>query len=185
MIANKDSDAAYKRYVENEKLVYFVSKKYRSLIDSLVNTVVDNDDINQLLRVTLWKCCNQYDESKGLAFSTYAYRALANALYMFKRDTKNDLTAMSINSILPKDSNDGNESTYEDIVKDAKDDYAHLDICDLLENALSNLSQRDKNIFLYYMYGYKQKEISAIVNVNQPSVSRIIKKVRNIIKSQL
>lgn len=66
------------RYLSNENLVYDVLKKYFPMY-------FKSEDMRQEGRIGLWKACITFNEDHGVAFSSYAYRCIRNAILMALR----------------------------------------------------------------------------------------------------
>ena len=54
-----------------------VSNKY--------NRSIDRDEIESIKMITLWKCIDKYDESRGAKFTSYLYQQLS---FAFKNELK-------------------------------------------------------------------------------------------------
>ena len=71
---------------EEEKLTYMTQNK--GLIVSLVRKYVNNlpsvgtdlEDLEQEARIAFWIALGNYDPSRGVRFSTYAYKCMSNAI---------------------------------------------------------------------------------------------------------
>lgn len=66
-------------FEENRGLVYDVFNKSYQSVRYL------EDDLIQEGMIALWKACTDYDENKGIEFSTYATICISNAMGMFMR----------------------------------------------------------------------------------------------------
>ena len=65
-----------------------------------------------------------------------------------------------------------------------EDDLTDTDRVDIFIDAckaLDQFSQRDQDIFIYYLMGYTQKEIGGAVGLDQSNVSRIIDGISHIL----
>ena len=72
-----EREEALRLYEENEKLVFFILNKYYP-------THAFDEDAAQEGRIGLWNACQSYDPERS-AFSTYAGRAIRNAIAMSLR----------------------------------------------------------------------------------------------------
>jgi RNA polymerase sigma factor (sigma-70 family) len=54
-------------------------------VSSRFTKAIDIDDISSISNVTLWRCINKYDNTKGAKFTSYLYQQL---LYAFKNELK-------------------------------------------------------------------------------------------------
>lgn len=75
------------------------------------------------------------------------------------------------------DSNGGDTSTFLNYIpsKENVEENALSEI--IFEEYMSKLNERDKQIFILFSDGYKQREISKIVGCSQAQVSRVRKKL--------
>jgi len=65
-------------------------------VSSRFNKSIDMDDISSISNVTLWKCINKYDPTKGAKFTSYLYQQL---LYAFKNELKRNKFEFSSDKI--------------------------------------------------------------------------------------
>lgn len=160
-----------KRLVEeNHKLIYdYLWKKNLSI-----------EEYYDLAAIGLCKAAITYDGNKA-AFSTYAYRCMANEIgchfrkYYADRHIPDELIG-SLQHIVELGDND---VTVEDRIGDVIDVEEEAILNDALDKFYYRLTDRERLILSLHRSGYKQKEISKRVGIKQPQVSRIIDKLRN------
>lgn len=143
---------------DNEKLAYKVAHTFNPV------TMVDLEDIKQIALIGLWKAVENFDETKGFQFSTFAYRVIRNEvlqeLKKFKR-TSSSLDEMELDLSY-------NESEFEDLVT--------------REGIKVYLNDEEYSIVTMTIDGYTQKEISEMIQLSQSQISRVYIRAKEKIK---
>lgn len=78
---------------------YLKDSNIRNIINSVSNKfmyALDHNDISSISMVTLWKCIEKYDPTKGAKFTSYLYQQL---LYALKNELKKRSIEYSSDSI--------------------------------------------------------------------------------------
>lgn len=173
-----DTKARNKLIEHNLRLVVFLAKKYTS-------PIYDLEDLVSIGSIGLIKGIDTYKPSKNIRLATYASRCITNEILMYIRKTKNRNSEISFEDALNHDS-EGNSLKLEDI-EGTSPEIVHEEICqkfdkELLNNELSHLSDRDKEIMtmrygLFNTKAYTQKEVATKLGISQSYISRIEKKV--------
>lgn len=161
----------HKRLVEeNHKLIY----------DYLWRKKLSIEEYYGLAAIGLCKAAATYNADKA-AFSTYAYMCIANEIKQCLRQYHSDkhIPDELIGSLQYVVDLGDNDITLEDCIGDVIDIEEEAIINDALDKFYSGLSDRERLILSLHHSGYKQREISKLVGINQPQVSRIIDKLRN------
>ena len=169
-----------KLILDNQRLVYYL---YEQL--SKTDIVKSNkDDIVSEGMLGLIKAADTFDETKGYQFCTYAGLCIRNAMLMYIRKlNKHWNKEISLYASVGEDS-DGNQICYADIIRsDAKDFFDSYNKV-LVKERIDKLSEKDKEIIHAFLWGYKQKEIAAMMGVQQSSISRRIKRIKKKLKSE-
>ena len=130
-----------------------------------INNNFDSEDMESIGFIALCNAVDTYDYNKNIAFSTYAYRCINNAILNYLRTLKKKSREVTLdNQIISVD----DES--EDIINKY-----------FLSELITGLSHRDQEIIkLYYGFynrRYSQKEISIIMNISISGISYIINKI--------
>lgn len=180
-------------FQDNQNLVKFCYNKYIKH-----RSISDTEDIMQQGMLALWKAALQYDESKGIAFSTYATHYIGGYMRQYARDKCNLIRIPRtvflsndeklINLISNVDSLDrtiggtSDSITLIEKIESDPDDYRKL-TKDLIDTFLRTIrNRRDREIMRVYYYavanGNKvtQKQISTKFQVCRSTVARIIDK---------
>ena len=162
-------------------LAFHICNKYYNTI-SIHEGFYDNEDLQQAAFIGLWKGIETFDPNKGIELTTYGWKCIDNAILMELRKlsrTVHNSTATSIEvDIEVKNANDGtkNVKVIDRLVCIEDVDYDNL--FDIIDKSLSNVSKRDREIFMLKNFdGKTQNEISERFNISQSNVSRILKKL--------
>ena len=184
---NGDIDAKNKLIEHNLRLVVFLAKKFEG-------TSYELEDLVSIGTIGLIKGINTYKIDKNIKLATYVSRCISNEILMFLRKNKRVQNEVSLEDTLNYD-NEGNALSLEDILGTDIDyvdkEYQSINDKELLEQEISKLSDRDKEIMtmrygLYNTLEYTQKEVADKLNISQSYISRIekkvIKKIQNLLK---
>ena len=154
-------------YFENEALVYHVlHKKFpMSRFD---------DDFQQIARLSLWRACLRYDETKG-KFSTYAVTAIENEIKRELSKMSRKPRVISLDALIKDASDDTDGLTISGICMGEKDigfvDTIWVD---------KELTDRQKRILGLLYDGMVQTEIAKEIGISQTMISREVTKIRNV-----
>lgn len=172
---------------EHIGLVGTIAKKYAKYF-----TQYEYDDLFQMGCIGLMKACRLFNEDKGYAFSTYAYRCIKNAI------TREVERGMSINE-------NGDFKVYSLDYESQKDGYykgievielVNFDCAENLENLVENrilveqafrcLRDKEINIVkMFYIDEMKQNDIASCLGNKQQNISRDIKNALKKMRKEL
>ncbi|MFL0196439.1 sigma-70 family RNA polymerase sigma factor [Clostridium sp. WILCCON 0269] len=149
------------------------------------------DDMFQTGCLGLVKATRDFDESRGMKFSTYAYIKIKGELLNSIRSDKWCLGKNEEDRLKTKapysldafvNAADGNGTTFMELMIDKEEILEDLD----LRTALNNLPKNLKTVIrLKYFYGFSQQEIGRILNTNQSYVSRLESKAINVLREKV
>ena len=189
LIKSKEGDINSRNILieHNLRLVVFLAKKYEG-------TGYDLEDLVSIGTIGLIKGINTYKIDKNIKLATYVSRCISNEILMFLRKYKKLSNEISLEDTLNYD-NEGNALSFEDILGTDSDivdkEFQNINDRELLEQEISKLDERDKEIMImrYGLYNteeYTQKEVADKLNISQSYISRIekkvIKKIQNFLK---
>ena len=147
------------------------------------------DEVESTAFLGLIEAANNFDESKGFKFSTYAIPVITGRIkrmyrddkwYNIKRGVPHEI--ISLNSKISDTENVQIIDSLEDKENIEESIVNHLIVSKLLEL----LTERDKKIiYLYFYEQLSQSQISKIMNLSQVSVSRIIRASLNKMREEL
>ena len=158
---------------KNINIAYKIANKY------LINYANEYEDIKQVALMGLWKAVLTFNNRH--AFSTYAYTVISNEINYYLRTTKKHYNTISLKQEI------GEKITLEDVLAD-KNNYIEKSENNLdIENYItqirnSKLKEQEKIVFELSLKGYKQDKIAKTVGCSQPTVGRIIRRLREKIK---
>lgn len=172
-------------FEKNTRLAYSLASRY------LINYKAEFEDIKQVALMGLWKACTTYNPTVNTTkFSSYAWIVISNEINYYLRKNNNAKLANLVSLCTPISNNKGEESSLEELLQNPidvinnSDNLMYLDsIFDILDKL--NLTDKQRLMFQLYLEDRNQAEIGKIVGINQASVSRAIKRIKNQIKKVL
>lgn len=162
---------------ENEKLIYFV-------INRSYKTFVGDEDVYQMGLIGLWHAIENFDDSKGYAFATYATKCIFNSIEMEVRSRfrkKYTLSTVSLDEPL-KELKGKDIITIGDSLADPNDCFRSVEIYLDIELVRSKLHGRDLQVFEWMLSGYNAREIGEFCEVSRAYGDILVKRVRKKIK---
>lgn len=172
-----DKEARSKLIEHNLRLVAHIVKKYDNLKE-------DSDDLISIGTIGLIKGIDSYSPNKNVKLTTYVAKCAENEILMYFRGNKKNMNNVSLNEPIGLDK-DGNEITYEDVIKENSseiiDDVFLKENINLLKKYINVLNPREKRIIVL-RYGLlnkeeqTQKEIAKNLHISRSYVSRIEKR---------
>jgi RNA polymerase sporulation-specific sigma factor len=169
----KDIEAYQSLLILNDKLNYHVARKY-------LNSGEDVEDLAGIARIGMIKAIKSFDPNKEVKFATYATRCMTNEILMSFRKEKKHKSNISIEQLLSYDG-EGNEMKLEDLLDSGEDilgEIVEREEIIRLRQAVEQLSGRDRVIIEeMYFKGKTQKQVSELLGLSQPHISRIEKKL--------
>ena len=152
-------------YFQNEPLVRWTIKKY-------YHDFIDDEDLTQEGRVGLWRACLAYDEKRGLKFSSVAVPYIRNALRhgyekLYGRSIGKRKLLLNVQSLYEPIGHD--DLLLQDIIP-GDTDVTFLDISE----ALSRMSDRDREILYLTISGFSRKEIAKKMHISEMTIYRVL-----------
>ncbi len=161
-----EREEALRLYEENEKLVFFILNKYYP-------AHAFDEDAVQEGRIGLWNACQSYDPERS-AFSTYAGRAIRNAVTMSLRQEArlSKLPTVSLSSVVGVQKG-GEDITLEDTIPgETGVDFVDTDAF------LARLNEREERIVRMRARGMTLKEIGAAEGMSHQGVLNLLRRIR-------
>lgn len=150
-ISNKTDYAKEQLLLSNKGLVFHYLKRIGQL---------QNEDLFQIGMIGLLKAINTFDNTKNVAFSTYASTCIKNEILQTLR--KNKLAIVSFEEWMNLDNQFEEKSI-------CKADFLFL---------LKSLSERERKILIMRFSGCSQENIGNVLGISQARVSRILKVIK-------
>ncbi len=180
---NGDEKAKEKLISHNLRLVAHIAKKYHGSEDM--------DDLISVGTVGLVKAISTFEPDKGTQLATYTARCIENEILMLLRSNKKRSGDVSINEVIGTDK-DGNELTLIDLLSDGDES-----VIECIERRASSvalqkylkkkLNEREYKIIVL-RYGLisgiplPQREVASLLKISRSYVSRIEKKVIEVLR---
>lgn len=157
-----------------------------NLIYSFLNSQhLPHIDYYDIAAIGLCKAAIHYDQSrsKQTAFSTYAYRVMYNEIkQQWCREQKSVKASCSLNE--PISGAEG-ETALEAILADPRDYTLDAINLESIVTILKGYDNRYPTILYMTYQGHTQKEIGLRFGLKQTSISRLIKKMKEVIRNSL
>lgn len=166
----------HKLVEENINLVYHVLHKY-------FPTYVNDEDVTSTGFLGLVKASKGFDPDKGFAFSTFAVWCIKNEILKYFRKENKCIHTISLYE--PIHYNNDNDTTIMELFIVNDNNYISIEINDIIYNIYRNLNDKQRQVFKLYINGnLTQSDIAKRTGVSQTHVSRIINKIRKLIKDE-
>lgn len=166
---------------------YVIDKNFNSAIAN--DNAIDREDLFQEGAMALRKAAENYDESKGFKFSTFACTVINNSLrhYLKKFSKVEDNLCLSLDQEFNDDNNGSLIDTLEGfnyigqyIDKEALDEYKKY-FEDILKNEKC-IKQRDIDYLFGVINGETPKEIAECYNTDTKEVNKRLYCIRRVLK---
>ncbi len=182
---NGSETAKEKLIKHNLRLVAHIIKKYYS-------TYSDQDDLISIGTIGLIKGINSFKPEKGTKLATYVSRCIENEILMYFRNIKKTSQEISFSEPIDVD-NEGNPLTLMDIISIDDTIIDDIDYKEKLKKTIEIIdnikSKRDKKIIVM-RYGLNgnlpmtQNEVAKVLNISRSYVSRIEKRIIEMIRAE-
>lgn len=137
----------------------------RSLCKAYYTSAEDQKDVFQDIVLQLWKSFESFRGESEV--STWIYRVSLNTILAKVRNEKRKITTESIGS---------SELAFENALAD--------DHTELLNKVLHFLKGTDKAIVILYLEGYKNREISQMLDLTPTNVSTRLNRIKTELKAK-
>jgi len=184
-LSNGDEAARSVLIERNLRLVVYIARKFE-------NTGINIEDLISIGTIGLIKAVNTFNPEKKIKLATYASRCIENEILMYLRRNSKLRSEISFDEPLNVDW-DGNELLLSDVLGTdvdiiTKDLESNVDK-DLLKNALSQLTDREKQIMelRFGLLGEEektQKDVADMLGISQSYISRLEKKIIKRLKKE-
>lgn len=158
-----------------------LAKKMAYQKKSVLPNFIDVEDLESAAFMGLVEAANRFDESRGVAFSTFAYPRIFGAIHDWLREQGwgkrgEPLKVVSLDST-ENPSGDGQ-------LKDTIEAKSEENYEEMLEVVSNNLDEQAKDVLRYYFVDeFSMKEIGEKFGVSESRISQLIKGYKERIKS--
>lgn len=159
-------------------LVYYQAKKIYH------TTLIPFSDLVSIGKIGLIKAVDSFDLEKNIQFNTYATCCINNEIFMQCRKAKRHVGEVSLDGdILTTD------TPLIDTLTDSSDlegDYEKKEYSNYIKKLIATLNSKDQElIHLFYYQGLSQGEIARKFHINQPTISRKLKRIYKELKVKI
>lgn len=168
---------AEKLVTDNLKLAYYTANKY------YLKYNVEFDDAVSISYIGLIKAAEHFDASRKVKFSTYAIKCILTEFRKELRKQFRRVDTISLNTLI----SDNSDLTFADLFPDEDNHYLNIEYDEILQNCLSKLTDREKEIVIDYLhnYGLKQVNLAEKFGISRQRISIIINKFRDNYRTEL
>lgn len=182
-IINKEKcDNLMKKITEDKKLYTYLHKvminthkEYNGL-----NKVIELDDFKSECFMKIYKSLDLYDENKSSikTFCVTCIKSTALQCLRISRAKKNLLLNSDFTISLGAEINNTEGCEFNEMIEGKNDEYFIDEFVKELKEVFSHLTEREKEVILLKMKGFKVKEISKILNTTDSNVANRTSKAR-------
>ena len=161
-----------KLFEDNKGLVFYLFKKFKQKIPSLLKN--DTDDIIQEGLVGLWQAAERFDESKGVKFATFATKYIEGYMRMYVGNETGMRKRTEPPEIVSLDVPSGKTTWLECIPAPETEDVSWI-----LES--DQLNDFQKAVARMTYEGYSQREIEQALGKSRTTVGTTLKQIGKIL----
>ena len=183
--------------IKNDGLINYLSWVYKTKISYCLTPTYTEDDFISDFKIYLAKEAHKYNSERGTIsmFVTYKLTTFIHVEYRKLHAKKRKTNMMYLDDTL-KNSNNTTPS-FVDIVCPVEDDYSNYYISEIVNVVKENFkfkkktNKSEEEILKEILQtidllskGYDNKDIAKLQNINESTVSRRIRKIRNLLKEK-
>lgn len=158
----------------NEKQRKFAEENHNLIYKFLATKGLNTEEYYGVAALGYTKAVKSFDDTRGIRFSTFAYRCMQNEVYMSYRthEKQEKLNLISLDAEL---ADTEGISLLDHIIGE---DNMEQNITEAIniEEGLTRLYTHELEMLKYRLQGLKHKEIAEKMEMSQPNVSRILSK---------
>ena len=184
--------------IENDGLIKYLSWVYKTKISYCLTPTYTEDDFISDFKIYLAKEAHKYNSDRGTIsmFVTYKLTTFIHVEYRKLHAKKRKTNMMYLDDSLSSLTND-NVPSFIDVVCSTEDDYSEFYISEIVNIVKENFKFKKKtnkteeeitNEILQTIKllskSYENKDIAKLQNINESTVSRRIRKIRNLLEEK-
>lgn len=179
LISEGNEDAKELFYKKYQPTIDVIAKKYFLLVK---NSGIELSDLQQEGMLGLTSALNLYSEQKNIKFKTFATRCIEYTIVSFVRDcTRNKHKALNFSISIDTTTNASGTS-----IKDLIKDNSNQNPIEIISNneeienqkVLPFLTEKEREVYLLYIQGFKYREIAALEETTEKAVERTLYRAR-------
>ena len=183
--------------VENEGLINYLSWVYKTKISYCLTPTYTEDDFLSDFKIYLAKESHKYNSERGTVsmFVTYKLTTFIHVEYRKLHAKKRKTNMLYLDDSLKN--SDNTSPSFVDIVCSSEDDYSDYYISEIVDVVKENFNFKKKTnkseeeilkeilqTIKLLSKGYNNKDIARLQNINESTVSRRIRKIRNLLEEK-
>ena len=183
--------------IENEGLINYLSWVYKTKISWCFTPTYTEDDFISDFKIYLAKEAHKYNSERGTIsmFVTYKLTTFIHVEYRKLHAKKRKTNMMYLDDTLKN--NDNTTPSFIDIVCSTEDDYSNYYISEIVNVVKENFKFKKKTnkseeeiineiiqTINLLSKGYENKDIAKLQNINESTVSRRIRKIRDLLEEK-
>lgn len=171
-----------KFYTYLHKVMINTHKEYNGL-----NKVIELDDFKSECFMKIYKSLDLYDENKSTlkTFCITCIKSTALQCLRISRAKKNLLLNSDFTISLEAEINNTDGCDFNEMIEGKNDEYFIDDFVREIKEAFSHLTDREMEVIILKMKGYKGKEIAKILNTSTANVANRTSNARIKLKKYL
>ena len=184
--------------IENDGLINYLSWVYKTKISYCLTPTYTEDDFISDFRIYLAKEAHKYNSERGTIsmFVTYKLTTFIHVEYRKLHAKKRKTNMMYLDDTLSSLTNE-NMPSFIDVVCSTEDDYSEYYINEIVNVVKENFKFTKKTnkskeeilkeilqTIILLSKGYENKDIAKLQNINESTVSRRIRKIRNLLEEK-
>lgn len=165
------NDNQRKLVEDNHNLIYHYLHSHRLGMNETV-------DWYGVAALALCDAAMTFDESRGVKFSTYAYKVIDNnVINTMRKEHRNVIPVIRLED--RSRSSDNESLSLADCVADDHNDFELIEIEDAIEKAMKSMSERDRQIVTDIVFNEKTEgEVAAKFGLSRQTVGIVMRKFR-------
>ena len=183
--------------IENEGLINYLSWVYKTKISWCLTSSYTEEDFLSDFKIYLAKEAHKYNSERGTIsmFVTYKLTTFIHVEYRKLHAKKRKSNMVYLDDTLKN--SDNNTPSFVDIVCISEDDYSNYYISEIVNVVKENFKFKKKTnkseeeilkeilqTIILLSKGYENKDIAKLQNINESTVSRRIRKIRNLLEEK-
>lgn len=184
--------------IGNDGLINYLSWVYKTKISYCLTPTYTEDDFISDFKIYLAKEAHKYNSERGTIsmFVTYKLTTFIHVEYRKLHAKKRKTNMMYLDDTLSSLTNE-NTPSFIDVVCSTEDDYSEYYIKEIVNVVKENFKFKKKTnkteeeiikeilqTIVLLSKGYENKDIAKLQNINESTVSRRIRKIRNLLEEK-
>ena len=184
--------------IKNEGLINYLSWVYKTKISYCLTPTYTEDDFISDFKIYLAKEAHKYNSERGTIsmFVTYKLTTFIHVEYRKLHAKKRKTNMLYLNDTI-SNLNKDNTHSFIDVVCSTEDDYSDYYINEIVNIVKENFKFKKKTnkseeeilkeilqTIILLSKGYDNKDIAKLQNINESTVSRRIRKIRNLLEEK-